>query len=315
MSRTISHETSSFLTHDPRVDDAVERIAERLADDGDTVLPLAEERALLAALTEFGLGRFLLLNGGLSGYWTSYVFTHDGATAATELERWLLQHSTLAGIRQRYERLSDLVAARLGPGRRVASVPCGVMDDVLRQPAALLEGVSVIGADIDHESLRLAAELAEQRGVSDRVELRRADAWDLDLGEPVDLLLSNGLNIYESDRERLVALYRQFHDNLAPGGEVLVSYIPPLPPPPAGSPVAARIWASLGMSVDDVRRDRAIFGDLLSAKYLNVTSTDELTAQLREAGLSLREVHFSEYGVLPIAVAARPPTDQAPDRR
>jgi SAM-dependent methyltransferase len=314
MSTTISHETSSFLPDDRRVDDAVQRISKRLAN-GDTVLPLAEERALLAALTEFDLGRFLLLNGGLSGYWTSYVFTHEGSTAGTELERWLLKHSTLAGIRQRYERLSELVAPRLGPGRRVASVPCGVMDDVLRQPTALLDDVSVIGADIDDESLRLAAELAEQRGVSDRVELRRADAWDLDLGEPVDLLLSNGLNIYESDRERLVALYRQFHDNLVPGGELLVSYIPPLPPPPASSPVAARVWASLGMSADDVRRDRAIFGDLLSAKYLNVTSTDELTAQLREAGLSLREVHFSEYGVLPIAVATRPLADEAAERR
>src|SRR3954454_18936319 len=110
MSTTISHATSSFLTDDPRVDDAVERIAKRLADHGDTVLPLAEERALLAALAEFDLGRFLLVNGGLSGYWTSYVFTHEGGTTGTELERWLLQHSTLAGIRQRYERLSDLVA-------------------------------------------------------------------------------------------------------------------------------------------------------------------------------------------------------------
>lgn len=306
MSTAISHDTTSFLAGDPRVEDAVRRIGEQLATGGATVLPVEQELELLESLAAFDLGRFLLLNGGLSGWWTSYVFTHDGTEAGTDLERWLLQHSTLAGIRERYERLSHLVAARLVPGLRVASVPCGVMDDVLRQPTALLHGVSVVGADIDDESLRLAGELAESRGLSDRVDLRRADAWNLDLGEPVDLLLSNGLNLYEPDRDRLVELYRQFHDNLVPGGELLVSYIPPLPPPPSSSPAAARIWASLGMSQDDLIRDRAIFGDLLTAKYLNITSTDELATQLRDAGLSLRQVHFSDYGVLPIAVATRP---------
>lgn len=301
----ISHNTSSFLADDPRVDEALVQAAARIADNADPVLPAAEEQELLTALGEFDLGRFLLVNGGLSGYWTSYVFTHDGSTADHDLERWLLRNSTLAGIRARFQRLVALVAGRLRPGLRVASVPCGMMDDLLGQPRDLLDGVSMVGADIDEESLRLAGERAAQRELSDRVELRQADAWDLDLGKPVDLLLSNGLNLYEPDRDRLVALYREFGRNLAPGGELLVSYIPPLPPLPASGPVGARIWASLAMSAEDVRRDRAIFGDLLAPTYLNITPTDELAAQLREAGLSLREVHFSDYGVLPIAVAAR----------
>lgn len=301
----ISHSTSSFLAGDHRVDQAVARAAARIADNPDPVLPAAEEHDLLTALAEFDLGRFLLVNGGLSGYWTSYVFTHDGRAATHDLERWLLRHSTLAGIRERFQRLAALVAERLRPGLRVASVPSGVMDDLLSQPVQLLDGVSIIGADIDEESLRLADERAALRGLSDRLELRQADAWDLNLGKPVDLLLSNGLNLYEPDRDRLVALYREFGKNLVPGGELLVSYIPPLPPPPASGPVGARIWASLGMSADDVRRDRAIFGDLLAPTYLNITPTDEFVAQLREAGLSLREIHFSNYGVLPIAVATR----------
>lgn len=305
-STPISHRTASFLARDSRVDHAVDQAEARLAQNPCPVLPVAEERALLVALTKFELGRFLLLNGGLSGYWTSYVFTHDGSDSESELERWLLQHSTLVGIRQRFQRLSALVAGRLRPGLRVASVPCGLMDDVLCQPADLLTGVEVVGVDIDEESLSLAADRAEHRGLSDRVGLRQGNAWALDLGRPVDLLLSNGLNLYESDPERLVALYRQFHDALVPGGELLVSYLPPLPPPPESGRTAERVWAALGMSAADVRRDRAVFGDLLTASYLNITSTDELTVQLREAGLSLREIHFSEYGVLPIAVATRP---------
>nr|WP_296780659.1 methyltransferase domain-containing protein [Rhodococcus sp. (in: high G+C Gram-positive bacteria)] len=306
MTATLSHETGSFVPRDERVDRVVAEITARLhACADDLVLPLPQELRLLHELAEFDFGRFLLLNGGLSGYWTSYVFTHDGTDAPTDMEQWLLSRSTMAGIRQRYHRLSALVAPRLHPGARVASIPCGLMDDVLAQPPELLADVTIVGVDIDAESIALAAESAAERGLNDRTEFVRGDAWELELGTPVDLLLSNGLNLYEPDRDRLVELYRRFRDNLAPGGELLVSFIPPLPPPPDNDPVSAVLWQRLGMSADDVRRDRAVFGDLLSVTYLNLTSTDELAAQLREAGLSLTSVHYAEYGVLPIAVARR----------
>ncbi|WP_411147255.1 SAM-dependent methyltransferase [Streptomyces sp. A30] len=305
MDTALSHHTRSAVTPDDTARLAA-RIEQRLRAADRLLLPLDEELQLLSELQEFDLGRFLLHNEGLNGYWTSYVFGHQpGDPVATELERWMLTRSLLPGIRERFGRFKAAIAPSVTDGAVLASVPCGLMDDLLQQDYRDTTGVRLIGVDIDPESVDLARENAAERGLAELCEFHVGDAWRLDLDAEADLLTSNGLNMYESDPERLVELYRNFARALRPGGRLLVSFIPAPPAPPwaeAGRPGG---WAKYGIQDADLLRDMAIFGDILQAKYLNFTGEQEIRSQLSRAGLVVTDVSRNARGALPIAIAVR----------
>ncbi|MGW7386853.1 SAM-dependent methyltransferase [Streptomyces sp. NPDC054794] len=306
MESALSHHTLSSVAPGEDTTRLAARIEQRLRDAPDLLLPLDETLSLLVQLQEFELGRFLLHNGGLNGYWTSYVFgLRPQNPAATPLERWLLTRSLLPGIRERFGRFQAAIAASVRDGAVLASVPCGLMDDLLQQDYSGMTDVRLIGVDIDPESVDLARKNAAERGLADLCEFQVGDAWELGLDAEVDLLTSNGLNMYEADPERLMELYRGFARALRPGGRLLVSFIPRPPAPPWAEGGQPGSWAKYGIEDADLRRDIAIFGDILQPKYLNFTSEEEIRDQLSRAGLTVAAVSYSENGALPIATAIR----------
>lgn len=54
----------------------------------------------------------------------------------------------------------------------------------------------------------------------------------LDKRETFHLIASNGLNIYEPEDDRVIQLYRGFHDALKPGGVLITSALTPPPTTP-----------------------------------------------------------------------------------
>jgi hypothetical protein len=57
-------------------------------------IPLHEGVKLLEQLSQFELGRFLLLNKGLNGYWTAYVILHGPKKQNLHpLEAWVLHYA------------------------------------------------------------------------------------------------------------------------------------------------------------------------------------------------------------------------------
>lgn len=307
MGISLSHHTVSNVPPGEATTNLAGRIERRLRAADGLVLPLEEELKLLAELQEFELGRFLLHNDGLNGYWTSYVFRNEpDDPAVTTLERWLLESSLLAGIRERFGRFKTLIAREITNDVVLASVPCGLMDDLLDMDYHATSGAQLIGVDIDTESVDLAAKKAAMLGLIDRCRFLVRDAWQLGLDAEIDLLVSNGLNVYEAERDRLVELYRNFCRALRPGGKLLVSFIPAPPPPPWADSSHAADWAKYGITEADLRRDLAIFGDILRPKYLHFTSEQELREQLAAAGLIVTEVSYNVGGALPIATAIRP---------
>lgn len=307
MESMISHRTGSSITASEATSALAAEVERRLRATAELALPLEEELAILAQLQEFELGRFLLHNQGLNGYWTSYIFRYrPGDPTATPMEHWLLNNSTLRGARERFHRFKAEIAQYVTDTAVLASVPCGVMDDLLQQDYRATTGVRLVGVDIDTEAVRLARENAVQHGLDGQCEFLLRDAWQLDLAAEFDLLVSNGLNIYEPDRTRLVELYRNFGRALRPGGRLLVSFPPPPPPPPWLAPERAAEWDKYGIPEADLRRNMALFGDVLQAKYRNFTSEQDMRAQLAEAGLNVEAVSYSATGVMPIVSAVRP---------
>src|SRR5579872_4130915 len=69
----------------------LEQEKERLKSAQNLALPLADELAILEQLTEFELGRFLMVNKGLNGYWTAYIILHGPQKQGlSPLEYWML---------------------------------------------------------------------------------------------------------------------------------------------------------------------------------------------------------------------------------
>ncbi|MCX2730644.1 class I SAM-dependent methyltransferase [Saccharopolyspora sp. NFXS83] len=307
MSSTISHRPGSGSEDADALSELAATVEQRLRSTDRLILDLDEELAVLAGLQEFPLGRFLLRNQGLNGYWTSYIFRYEpGTPTESDTEFWLLNRSLLSGARERYHRFRAEIARSITDGAVLASVPCGVMDDLVRQDYGDAPGARLVGIDIDEESLALAVENAKSRGLGDRTDVVLADAWKLGIDSEFDLLVSNGLNMYEPDSGRLVELYRNFARALRPGGRLLLSFLTPPPPPPWEAPERAGEWERYGIAEHDLRRELALFGDIIQAKYLNFVSEADTRAQLAEAGLEVEHVGYSEGGVLPVISAVRP---------
>ncbi|MFF4406315.1 class I SAM-dependent methyltransferase [Streptomyces sp. NPDC001262] len=302
---TISHRTSTRISDDAATKELAAQIADRLRQAEQLVLPLDETLDILDQLQEFELGRFLLHNRGLNGYWTSYIFRNAPEGPVTPLEHWLLNDSLLCQARERYHRFKEEIAGCITEGAALASIPCGVMDDLLQQDYSGVGKFRIVGIDIDEESVAYARENAEQRGLSAHTSFEVRDAWKLGVDGEFDLIVSNGLNMYESDPQRLTDLYRSFHQALRPGGRLLLSFLTPPPPPPWVAPEHAAAWEKYDIPEADLRRELSIMGDIVQVTYLNFSAEDEVRAQLEAAGFTVQAVRYNAGGVLPIVTAVK----------
>ncbi|MBV9030156.1 MAG: class I SAM-dependent methyltransferase [Pseudonocardiales bacterium] len=302
----ISHHTRTRVPDGPSTAQLAAEVEGRLRQADKLVLPLEQTLDLLAQLQEFELGRFLLHNRGLNGYWTSYIFQYSpGDATSSPVEHWLLNNSLLRGGRERFHRFKAQVAECVTEAAVLASIPCGAMDDLVQQDYRSVERFTLVGVDVDAESIELARENAAKHGIVQHCEFLVRDAWQLDLDGELDLVVSNGLNMYESDPRRLAALYRNFSRALRPGGQLLLSFLPPPPPPPWEAPDRAGEWDRYGVTEEDLRNELSLFGDILQVRYLNFATEAEVRAQLAEAGLTVRSVTYSSTGVMPIVSAVR----------
>lgn len=305
MASTVSHHTGTRITDEARTEQIAADIERRLRAADRLVLPLEDTLELLHQLQQFDLGRFLLHNRGLNGYWTSYIFRNAPEGPVTPLEHWLLNNSLLCQARERFHRFKGLVAEYVTDGATLASIPCGVMDDLLEQDYTGVTDVRLVGVDLDEESLGYAEENARRHGLAEHTSFRHEDAWNLGVVGEFDLIVSNGLNMYESDPARLTDLYRSFHRALRPGGRLLISFLTPPPPPPWEAPEHAADWEKYRIDEADLRRELSIMGDIVQATYLNFSSESDVRTQLRAAGFTVQAVSYNTGGVLPIVTAVR----------
>jgi SAM-dependent methyltransferase len=191
-----------------------------------------------AQLATFDLGAFLLKNLGLNGYWTSYILLHpdkgrqtrlnNGGRSLCELESWLLDRCPIfIATQERYRIFKKLTQAVLRPSMELASIPCGLMDDLLSLDYSALSGIRITGVDLDKSSLAHAQANFDLLKPRASACFEQKDAWTLDSSRRWDLITSNGLNIYVEDDTQCVELYKSFSASLKQGGYLVVSFITP----------------------------------------------------------------------------------------
>ena len=88
---SITHHTPSFINTSFATSQLVEEIKNKLKTDSTVNLeiPLNQALELVEQLAEFDLGRFLLHNRSINGYWTAYIFRNQPKPNRHPLEEWL----------------------------------------------------------------------------------------------------------------------------------------------------------------------------------------------------------------------------------
>jgi SAM-dependent methyltransferase len=271
----------------------------RLESKDTLALPLEEEKELLNQLYAFEFGRFLLEHKGLNGYWTAYAILHGPRKKGLPpLEQWILHHApVLKATRERFQIFRRQLQKHLKSHMTMASIPCGLMDDLLGLDYTKASDVTLVGVDLDLESLSFARANAEQYGYKNVLFLEK-DAWNLEVAECYDIITSNGLNIYQPDDEKVVTLYQEFYKALKKDGILITSF---LTPPPALSPEST--WKNYVAA--DALKQKAIFADIIQAGWQTFRTEDQTRQQLEKAGFTVVDIIYDTQGMFPTVVAKK----------
>lgn len=303
--RLISHVVSP-----ENLESTNQKIIDKIKQQGDKpYTTVRDQLELLTQLNEFDFGRYLLQNQGINGYWTHYMLTHpwfgrktgknNRDEALTILENFLLNRApTMLATQQRFEIFLRENQKKIKDHAKLACIPCGMMGELLYLNYQNVEGFHLIGVDYDPNTLNDAKVLAGQEGLSKFVRLIQEDAWNLSFHEEFDLISSNGLNIYESEDEKVTELYRQFYKALKPNGQLVTSF---LTYPPTLTKHCE--WNLSKVNQNDLLTQKIIFVDIIEAKFQCYRSSEQTNDQLKSVGFKNVQFIYDDAKMFPTVVA------------
>lgn len=290
-----------IISHNSSPGFNLEKEQERLKSAPTLTLPLEEELELLNQVVGFELGRFLLENKGLNGYWTAFAILKGPKleTYANPLEQWVYQTAPVVrATQERFKIFQNEIKSRLSSGMTIASLPCGGMDDLLTLNYEGLSDIHLVGIDLDPKSIELAGQNASTLKHPVKVSFFTQNAWEITVHEEYNMLTSNGLNIYEPNDEKVVKLYEKMHQTLKPGGIFITSF---LTPPPILS--SESTWRNFNPS--DVIKQKALFSDVLQVKWQSFRTESQTRLHLEKAGFKVLDVIYDTQGMFPTIIAEK----------
>ncbi|HAT3976641.1 TPA: methyltransferase domain-containing protein [Legionella pneumophila] len=303
----ISHNTDSF-----QLNTVIMQMKERIIKEGDKPHVTVETQLkILQELSQFGFGQFLIKNQGINGYWTHYMLTHpwfgrktgfnNSGESLSDLERFLLDKApTMLATQQRFGLFLQENQKALFNGATLASIPCGMLGELLYLDFSGINNIRLMGIDYDPAALDDAKILAKQQNLDKFTTLVCRNAWELNIQEEFDLISSNGLNIYEPDDNKVLDLYQQFHTALKKGGKLVTSFL--TYPPHLSSQCE---WMFNKINPEDLLLQRIIFSDILNAKFQCYRSSQQTQKQLELAGFKNIYFLYDEAHLFPTVIAEK----------
>src|SRR5258708_16484272 len=182
--QNLSHElrSSSFQ-------EAKQVLVDKIHKRGDlSHFTVNKQLELLDQLAEFELGQFLIERGGVNGYWTHYIISHPTNGRLTNLnshgnpfhslEAFLLNSAPLClATQQRFSLFKIQIQQHICEGCSLASIPSGLMADLLDLDYFALKTFTLHGIDLDPETLSQAKIYAEEKGLLPHCQFFQKDAW------------------------------------------------------------------------------------------------------------------------------------------
>ncbi len=301
MNKIISHETKT-----PLLQSEIEVIQERIHQTGEfDGYTIEQQLKILNELAMSEFGKFLLLNKGLNGYWTHYALTYPfkkpNIHLTSEIDKFLLEAApTVLATQERFRIFLRENQEAVKNEAILASIPCGLMGELLLLNYSGITDIQLIGIDFDTGSLRQAKLLSQENQLQDYVTLEQKDAWELNHFNQFDLISSNGLNIYEPDDNRVTELYRQFYLALKPNARLVTSFLTPPPMLSTDSP-----WNMKAIDMSALKLQKLIFSHILNVKW-QCYRTEALTrAQLETAGFQDIQFIYDKARMFPTVTAIK----------
>ena len=305
--RLLSHNTKKN-----RFTNAVNNISQRIVSEGDKPhVSVEKQLELLHQLTQFDFGCFLLENQGINGFWTHYMLTHPRKGKLTrtnnrglplsKLEEFILERApTILATQQRFEIFLAENQKAVKNDTTLASIPCGMMGELLYLDFKKVNTTSLVGIDYDKFTFHDAKALADERELSKFTRFIQKDAWSLKQEDAFHLISSNGLNIYEPCDTKVENLYQQFYTALKTEGRLVTSF---LTPPPELS--ASCEWKTDNLNNDDLELQRVIFSDIIGVKWQCFRSSEQTRSQLLSVGFRNIQFLYDDAHIFPTVVAVK----------
>ncbi len=174
------------------------------------------------------------------------------------------------------------------------------MREILELDFSSIFNFTLIGVDIDQGSLLLASKQAEKTGLTRHLKLMCEDAWTLPYDAELDLITSCGLNIYVSDRTKVLDLYRQFFKALKPKGKLIIGFL--TYPPDESVPSE---WNLVNIQPEDLLLEKIIYKDILSTHWRNFRTSEEFEQELKLAGFSEIGFFYDSRNIFPTVIATK----------
>lgn len=309
----LSENLNNNKTHLPLYADlarAVQELKSRfLGHQKEANITIEEVSFILEDLANCELGQHILLAGGSNGIWTDYLISPEQylqqeclyQKKLSMVERFFLFSSpAVLAQRELHKTLQNTAQRLLGDGKIFASIPCGLMRDLLSLDYSAVKDISLVGIDIDLESIEASKKLALQKGV-EQVTYSREDAWSLKYRNEFDFISSVGLNMYESDTEKVINLYSRFFDALKPGGILftgILTYPPYIDPKKSD-------WNTSLIPKYDMHFETVIHRDILDIKWFNFRTISEAADDFKKAGFTKVEVKPDSRSIFPTIIATK----------
>ncbi|QSH41869.1 class I SAM-dependent methyltransferase [Lentisphaerota bacterium ZTH] len=290
---------------------AVDMLKRNILDNNDTTFASVDEQLqILEDLTKFEAGRFLIKNnGGFNGFWTHYMLqfpensqitnkSSDGSEL-TELESFIFSKGVITlATQQRYRIFLEENNKCVRENAELACIPGGLLGELLYLDFSKIKNIALYGIDLDEESLKYSIRLAEKMNLAQFTHTMHCDAWELPCKDKFDLVSSNGLNIYESDKARVSALYQAFYNSLKPNGKLVTSYI--AYPPGSGELCE---WDMSKIDCEALKRGMAIFTSVLGSIWQNFSTRSEMETMLNDIGYKDIKFIYDKAKIFPTVVA------------
>lgn len=295
----------NLITHNTYNSDfrlVYEAIRQRLIAGGDSPYASLDEKLdILEQMTQVDLGRFVLEHRGLNGYWSDYIIRNAHKTELSKMELFFLQKFPLTlALRERLKVSQELLQQNLLENIALASLPCGVMADLLTLDYKSYKKVNITGIDLDFESLTLSHALAVKNKLELETQFIQADAWSIEFKDKYHMVVSNGLNNYVTNIDRLVSLYGKLREAIKPGGILITSFRTPSPEQNKHSP-----WNMDIINPEHLRLQKIVFDDIIQARWHSTQTVDEMADILERAGFNKLELIFDQAKLSPTVIAQK----------
>lgn len=293
-------EETELITHQASSSFELEKYKQQVINHPNLSIPLTKALEFVEELSQFELGRFLLENKGINGYWTAYWLIHGPKRKLDHpLEDWLINKApAFVSSQERLGIFQREIQSLLKNNMTIASIPCGLMDDLLSLNYDGLNNIELYGIDLDGNSLSQAKENVKNYSNTPACTFIQRNAFNLNMAEHFDLITSNGLNFYERDDAKVTQLYQNFFQSLKTGGVLVTSF---LTPPPAMDPHST--WKNF--VPEDVVKQKIIFNEIIQANWQALRSEAKTREQLEKVGFSVEKIIYDYQGIFPTIIAIK----------